>query len=378
MGDYMVYLDNAATTKPNDNVINAYLEAQTILWANPSSPHNFGEEVHFKLEETRRKIKRLLDVEDGEIYFTSSATESINTFLRGVLNPGDHLITTSYEHSAVYNVAEYLKERGVEVTVIEPKDGNILAKDVLNAIKENTRLIAIMKVNNEIGAVNDVEEIANIAKAKKPDVLVFSDYVQAVGKVKTDLKRANLNGISISPHKFHGLKGTGILYVKGVDIKPLILGGGQEMKIRSSTENVGGIFASYEALKYAVEKQEEFIYKTEILREEMLKRLSDIPDMRVNAANNNLPNILSLSFKRVKGEALVHMLEGDEIFVNTSSACASHGHKKSRTLSALGVPEDFLKGTIRISFCEENTVEEAVFAANKIKEYVKLNRELIK
>lgn len=374
----MIYLDNAATTKPSESVINAFNEAQVTLWANPSAAHSFGEEVYFKVKEARDGIKKLLNIKDGEIYFTSSATESINTFFRGVLKPGDHLIISSYEHSAVYQNAKYFEEHGGEVTYIKPIDGIITDEMVINEVKANTKLVAIMCVNNEVGALNDVSRIAKSVKDKFPNVKVFSDCVQAVGKVKIDLANSGLNGIPISPHKFHGLKGTGLLYLNDVNIEPLLLGGGQEFGMRSSTENVGGIFATYAALSDAVKNQPSFIEKTDHLRKLMIENLSGIDGMIINEPINHVPNILSVSFKKVKGEALVHMLEGDEIYLSTASACSAHSNKKSRSLEAMNVPDDYVDGTIRISFSDYNEDSDVIFAAEKIKSYVKNIRELMR
>lgn len=374
----MIYLDNAATTKPSRAVIEAFNEAQINLWANPSASHSFGEEVYFKIKFARDEIKKLLNVRDGEIYFTSSATESINTFFKGFLKPGDHLIVSSYEHSAVFNNAKYFEAHGGEVTYIKPIDGIITSDMVVSELKPNTKLVAIMCVNNEVGALNDVFNIAKNVKEKNPDVKVFSDCVQAVGKVKIDLSNSCLNGISISPHKFHGLKGTGLLYLNDINVEPLLLGGGQEFKMRSSTENVGGIFATYVALKDAINNQENFIKKTRELRNLMIEKLSDIKDMIINEPKDFVPNILSVSFKKVKGEALVHMLEGDEIYLSTASACSTHSNKKSRTLEALNVADDFIDGTIRISFSDYNDESNVLIAAQKICQYVKTIRELMR
>lgn len=374
----MIYLDNAATTKPSESVIEAFNEAQLNLWANPSAAHSFGEEVYFKVKDARDGIKKLLNIRDGEIYFTSSATESINTFFKGVLKQGDHLIVSSYEHSAVFNNAKYFEENGGEVTYIKPIDGIVTSDMIISNLKDNTKLVAIMCVNNEVGALNDVVSIAKAVKEKNPNIKVFSDCVQAIGKVKIDLSNSSLNGISISPHKFHGLKGTGLLYLNDVNVEPLLLGGGQEFGMRSSTENVGGIFATYAALKDAINNQESFTQKTSVLRNLMIEKLSDIEDMIINEPVNFVPNILSVSFKKVKGEALVHMLEGDEIYLSTASACSTHSNKKSRTLDAMNVPDDYVDGTIRISFSDYNDESDVIFAAEKICQYVKTIRELMR
>lgn len=374
----MIYLDNAATTKPSKNVLDAYLLAQTELWGNPSAIHSFGEEVFFKLKNVRDEIKKLLGVQNGEIYFTSSATESINTFFKGFLKPGEHLITSLYEHSAVYENARYFEDNGGEVTYLEPINGIITPEMVLDRVRDNTSLVAIMAVNNEVGALNDIVGISKAVKEKHPHIKVFSDCVQAIGKTPINLKDSSLNGIAISPHKFHGLKGTGILYLNDIKINPLLLGGGQEDKMRSSTENVGGIFATLEALRESINSVEEFQKYAYELRNIMIEGLRDIEDKIINEPINFVPNLLNISFKNVKGEALVHMLEGDEIYVSTSSACSSHASKKSRSLIAMNVPDDYSGGTIRISFGDYNTKEEVEFAAQKIKEYVSVIRELMK
>ncbi|MCI5675233.1 MAG: cysteine desulfurase [Ezakiella sp.] len=373
----MIYLDNAATTKPSKAAIDAFLKASEITWSNPSSVHAFGEEAAFLLKKARENIKGYLEIKNGEIYFTSAATESINLFFMSALKPDDHIIISSYEHAAVYENARRFEEMGGHVSYIKPIDGTIRAIDVVDAIKPNTRMVAIMYVNNEIGAINPVKEIAKAVKMKNRDILFFVDGVQAVGKIKVDIDDINCNGFAVSAHKFHGMKGTGLLYLNGVSLKPQILGGGQEMGLRSGTENVAGILAMEAALKEAVEKLDVNRAKVTHLRETFLDGLKDLDGYKINTPENSVPHILSISFEKSKGEVLVHMLEEDEIYVNTSSACGKIGHKKSRTLTSLGLSDDLINGTIRFSFQDDDRVEDMVFASEKVIKAVERIREII-
>ncbi len=366
----MIYLDNAATTKPSKNVIEAFLKSCDEYWANPSSLHKFGEEVFFELKNSRDNIKKLLNIKNGEIFFTSSATESINLFFKGFLKKGDHIIISDYEHAAVYESARNFENEGGEVTYIKSENGAINPEPVINEIKDNTKLVAVMFVNNEIGAINPIKEICKQVKTKNSKIKFFVDGVQAVGKLKVDIDDLGCDAFVISPHKFHGLKGTGILYVKDDNIKPQILGGGQEQGLRSGTENVGGIFASEVAIRDAVNNLDENIVKFKLLKERFLNNMSGFKGFKVNSPLNSVNNILNISFERVKAEVLVHMLEEYEIYVNTSSACSKNGHKKSRTLTSIGLNDSEMKGAIRISFSDYNTVEEIDIATEKIKECV--------
>ena len=366
----MIYLDNAATTKPSKNVIEAFLKSCDEYWANPSSLHKFGEEVFFELKNSRDNIKKLLNIKNGEIFFTSSATESINLFFKGFLKKGDHIIISDYEHAAVYESARNFENEGGEVTYIKSENGTINPESVINEIKDNTKLVAVMFVNNEIGAINPIKEICKQVKMKNSKIKLFVDGVQAVGKLKVDIDDLSCDAFVISPHKFHGLKGTGILYVKDDNIKPQILGGGQEQGLRSGTENVGGIFASEVAIRDAVNNLDENIVKFKLLKERFLNNMSGFKGFKVNSPLNSVNNILNISFERVKAEVLVHMLEEYEIYVNTSSACSKNGHKKSRTLTSIGLNDSEMKGALRISFSDYNTVEEIDIATEKIKECV--------
>ncbi len=373
----MIYFDNAATTKPSKNAVDAFLKSCDVYWANPSALHSFGEEVFFELKKSRDNIKNLLNIKKGEIYFTSSATESINLFFKGLLKKEDHLIISEYEHSAVYESAKLFENEGGEVTYLKAKNGIIDPEDVRSSIKDNTKLVANMFVNNEIGAINPVQEISRLIKNINPNIKFFVDGVQAVGKTPVDLNELNCDGFTLSAHKFHGLKGTGLLYVKDTHIHPQILGGGQESAMRSGTENVGGIFALDAALADAVNNLEKNIDYVGSIKQRFIDNLKDFPGVRINSPENSVPNILNISFKGIKAEVLVHMLEESEIYVNTSSACSKNGHKKSRTLLALGLSDEDIRGALRFSFSDYNTLEEVDFACEKIKEAVERMRLIL-
>lgn len=373
----MIYLDNAATTKPSKSVVDAFLKSSDKYWGNPSSLHSFGEDVFFELKNSRENIKKLLNISKGEIYFTASATESINLFFKGFLKKGDHIVISEYEHAAVYESARDFENSGGDVTCIKPKNGTIDPDDVKNAIKDNTALVAIMFVNNEIGALNPVKDIAKVVKNTNPKAKFFVDGVQSIGKTCVDIDDIGCDAFVISAHKFHGMKGSGILYLKDINIKPQILGGGQEFGMRSGTENVGGIFAMEQALQDAVNNLDKNIAYYKSLRERFLDNFKDFKGVKINSPKNSVPHILNISFEGIRAEVLVHMLEEHGIYVNTSSACSKNGRKKSRTLVSLGLSDADIQGAIRVSFSDYNTIEEMDIAAEKIKECVERMRLIL-
>ncbi|MDO5716971.1 MAG: cysteine desulfurase family protein [Tissierellia bacterium] len=363
----MIYLDNAATTQPLPEVLEAYKRMQLELWANPSSLHEFGEDVFFELKEVRDSIKNLLHGREGDIIFTSGATEGINTFLRSVLRREGHVITSAYEHAAVHQVLKAYEAEGGRVTYLQPEHGIITKEAVLEAIQEDTLLVALMHVNNEIGVKNPIADICRAVKARRSDILFFSDGVQAGGKIPVDLQSLAVDGYALSAHKFHGLKGTGLLYVRNLHLHPLILGGGQENGLRSGTQNVGGIVAMEEALRHCIKDMDQKLAHVESLRNICLEELKELKGMKVNQFPESIPHILSLSFTDLKGEVLVHMLDQKKIYVNTKSACSSTGHKASRTLQAIGLSDREAMGTIRLSFDSTQSEEDIRRAAREIR-----------
>ncbi len=365
----MIYLDNAATTKPKGEVIETFLNIQNNLWANPSSINAFGEEVFFALKNTRKSLANLIGAKENEIIFTSGATEGANQFIKSVLHRGGHVITSSYEHSAVYEV---IKKMTDDIIYISPVEGIIDPGDVLSSIKDDTKLVCIMHVNNEIGAINNIYEITRLVKQKNKDICVFSDGVQAIGKINVDVNKLGVDGYIASAHKFHGLKGTGFLYTKK-QIKRFIDGGGQENGYRSGTENVAGIISLCKALEIADKNLNSKFSNAQKVREYFVNNLD--PDFKIITCREQSPYILNVCIKNIKPEVLVHMLDEDEIYIGTKSACSKNS-KTSRVLDSLKLPKEYESSCIRISFSGEENMDDMKMAVEKINFYANKLKEL--
>ena len=372
------YLDNSATTKAFDEVIEAVKSEMSEYYGNPSSMHIKGFEAEKKIKETTKIIASTLKCDESEIIYTSGGTEADNMALIGIARAykrsGKHIITSSIEHAAVLQSAEFLKEEGYEITYLSTDSkGVINLEELENSIREDTILVSIMGVNNEIGTVEPIEKISEIIKKKNPNTLFHVDAVQAYGKIKLITKKMGIDLLSVSGHKIHGPKGIGFLYVSyKVKIKPIIFGGGQQKNMRSGTENVCGIMGLGAAVKRIFDNFDEDTARMRELREYMIKGLSECEGVTINGADaeGSAPHIVSASVKGVRAEVLLHSLEEKGIYISSGSACASNKPAVSATLKAIGVDKDLLDSTVRFSFSVLTTKDEIDYALENFKETI--------
>ena len=378
-----IYLDNSATTKPYPEVVDKMVVALTNQYGNPSAIYKKGIEVEREIKEIRRNIARSLGAKETEIYFTSGGTECNNTIIRSVANLNKktkkHIISTCIEHPSVLNTLKDLEEQGFEVTYL-PVDsqGKISIDDLKNAIKDDTFLVSTMHVNNEIGAIQPIEEIGKYLKTLKQKVYFHVDAVQSYAKIKFRPSKYNIDFMSVSGHKLHGPKGIGFMYVKENNrIKPLLTGGGQEIGVRSGTENVPGIYGLGKAVEILNQDLQGTIDKIRSLRDLLKKEiLENIDNVKINSPEDGVCHVLNVSFRGVKGEVLLHYLEQKEIYVSTGSACSSK-KKGSHVLNAIGLSAEEIEGAIRFSLSDLNTEEEIREVVKALKESVSDLRMII-
>ncbi|MGL5559932.1 MAG: cysteine desulfurase family protein [Paraclostridium dentum] len=379
-----IYLDNSATTKPYEKVVEKMVYALTTDYANPSAVHKKGVEVEKNIKKIRQEIARSIGCKDKEIIFTSGGTEANNTIIRGIANlhkkRKNHIITTNIEHPSVLRTMEDLEEQGFEVTYLKVNDkGTVNIDDVKNEIKENTILISMMHVNNEIGSIQPIKEVGKYLSTLKEKVYLHVDAVQSFAKINFKPSRYNIDFMSVSGHKLHGPKGIGFMYMKENNkIKPMLTGGGQEIGIRSGTENVAGIYGLGEAIDIIMSDLNSKIEKIEKLKV-LLKDfiVENIDDIKVNSPDDGVCHILNISFKDVKGEVLLHHLAQQGVFVSTGSACSSK-KKGSHVLNAIGLTPQEIDGAIRFSLSDMTTEEEINEACEIIKKSVEELRFIIR
>ena len=377
-----IYFDHAATTAMNPQVVEAMVPYFTENFGNPSSIYEIARKNKQALDESRDKIAKLLGADPKEIYFTSGGTESDNWAIKGIANAykekGNHIITSAIEHHAVLHTCEYLESKGYEVTYLPVNEfGQVDPQDVLKAIKDNTILISIMYANNEIGTIQPIEEIGKIAREK--GIVFHTDAVQAVGHIPIDVKKANVDLLSLSGHKFHGPKGVGVLYIrKGIKIKPLLHGGAQERGRRGGTENVPGIVGLAKALELAVENMEENNKKMIELRDYIIKGISSkIDHVKLNGhPTDRLPNNINFTFDFIEGESLLLLLDMKGIYASSGSACTSGSLDPSHVLLAIGLPHERAHGSLRITLGDENTKEEADYLLEVLPPIVQRLRDM--
>ena len=373
----IAYLDNAATTKPYDEVVEIINRTYEQDYGNPSSMHMKGYDAEKYIKSARETISKILKVDAKEIYFTSGGTESNNTALVGSAlannRRGKHIISTRIEHASVYNPLLFLQEYGYEIDFLNVDSmGHISIEELKNTIRDDTILVSIMHVNNEVGAVQNLEEIGKCIKSVSKEILFHVDAIQSFGKYKIFPRKWNIDLLSVSGHKIHGPKGSGFLYIKDkTKIKPIILGGGQEKGFRSGTENVAAIAGLGEATKLMYASLTENIEKMYDLKLHLINELMKIEGVTVNAVDvNNLdnsiretaPHIVSASFEGIRSEVLLHALEEKEVYVSSGSACSSNHPAISGTLKAIGVENNLLDSTIRFSFSTQTTIPEIDYA----------------
>lgn len=380
--DKKIYLDNAATTKTRPEVVEAMLPYFTEQYGNPSSVYEFATQNKKAVDEARGIIAKALGAEINEIYFTGSGTEADNWALKATADAyatkGNHIITSKIEHHAILHTCEYLEKHGFEVTYIDVDESGILKLDQLEkAIRPTTILISIMFANNEIGTIQPIKEIGAIAK--KHNVLFHTDAVQAFGQLDIDVNELNIDMLSSSAHKLNGPKGIGFLYIrKGVKIRSLIHGGGQERQRRAGTENVPGIVGFGKAVEIAMATRKERTEKEIELRNLLMKRvMEEIPFVRVNGDKvKRLPNNANFSFQFIEGESLLIMLDMNNICGSSGSACTSGSLDPSHVLLAIGLPHEIAHGSLRLTVSEEITEEEINYTVDKITEIVEKLRQM--
>ena len=359
-----VYADNAATTKVSKTALEAMLPYFTECYGNPSSLHSVGQEAKEALENAREHIAAVLGCQAREIYFTSGGTEADNMAIRtaaalGARKGKKHIISTAFEHHAVLHTLKKLEKEGFEITLLDVKDThNITAQQVKDAIREDTCLVTTMFANNEIGSVLPIREIG--AVCKEAGVIFHTDAVQAVGHLPIDVKKDNIDMLSLSGHKFHGPRGTGVLYIRrGIAPANIIEGGGQERGKRPGTENLPAICGMAAALDEAVANMEANTAKVTALRDKLIAGLSKIPHCVLNGDPvNRLPGNVSFCFEGIEGEALLLLLDAKGVCASSGSACTSGSLDPSHVLLAIGRPHEIAHGSLRLSLCHENTEEE--------------------
>ena len=372
----MIYLDNAATTKISDGAIKAMEPYINEVYGNPSGIYNFAKLSKELIEETRKNIADEINAAPENIFFTSGGTESDNWVLENAKNGGNHIITSKIEHHAILNKCEQLEKQNMKVTYLDvDSEGVVNPEDVENSIRDDTSLISIMFANNEIGTIEPIAEIGKIARTY--NVIFHTDAVQAFAHVPIDVDKMNIDMMSVSSHKFHGPKGVGFLYIRNPEeMMPLIYGGGQEKGKRSGTENVIGIAGMNGAVCQAAGGLKERMNKEISLRNYLINRiLGEIPYVRLNGNSvKRLPGNANFTIAGVDGTSLVVLMDNDGICISSGSACSAGSDKPSHVISAIGVPEKYAYGTIRITLCADNTKEEIDYTIHRLKENVKILR----
>jgi cysteine desulfurase len=378
-----IYLDNSATTRMDEFVLEAMLPCFRQNFGNASSVHLFGQEARATVEAARRSVAELLGADTREIVFTSGGTESDNAALWGIFRsgyrPGNHIITTKIEHPAILATCKAIESAGAEVTYI-PVDssGRVEPGAVENAIRETTLLISVMHANNETGVIQPIEEISRIAR--QHGIVLHTDAVQSIGKIPTDVRQLGVDLLSMSGHKIHGPKGIGVLFIrKGTRIASFMTGGSHERKRRAGTENVPGIAGIGAAAKLARERLPEMQSRVAGLRDRLENQaIKQISGGRINGQGPRLPNISNISFDRLEGEAAVIAMDLEGIAISTGSACTSGSLEPSHVLMAMGLRPEVVQGSLRFSLCYHNTEQEIERAIQTLETVVQRLRKLAK
>lgn len=378
----LIYLDNAATTKTSEEVVAAMLPYFTEYYGNPSSVYEFASESKKAVSNARRTIAETLGAQENEIYFTAGGSEADNWALKATAeayqSKGKHIITTKIEHHAILHTAEYLEKRGFEITYIGVDENGVVKVDELEkAIRPDTILISVMFANNEIGTIQPIKEIGEIAK--KHGVLFHTDAVQAYGQLPINVDELHIDMLSSSGHKLNGPKGIGFLYIrKGVKIRSFVHGGAQERKRRAGTENVPGIVGYGKAAEIAAKTMKERTAKEIELRDHLIDRvLAEVPYTRLNGhRTNRLPNNANFSFQFVEGESLLILLDNNGICASSGSACTSGSLDPSHVLLAIGLPHEIAHGSLRLTLSAETTMEDIDFGVDCIKQIIERLRSM--
>lgn len=378
----LIYLDNAATTATRPEVVEAMLPYFTEKFGNPSSIYEFASSNKGAVDTARKTIADALGANVKDIYFTAGGTEADNWALKAAaeayVDKGKHIITSKIEHHAILHTCDYLESKGYEITYIDVDENGILKLDQLKkAIRPDTILISVMFANNEIGTIQPIKEIGEIAKEN--NIIFHTDAVQAFGQLDIKVDELHIDMLSASGHKLNGPKGIGFLYIrKGLKLRSFVHGGGQERKRRAGTENVPAIIGLGKAVEIAMATMKERAEKETALREHLIERvLKEIPYTRLNGdRKKRLPNNANFSFQFLEGESMLIMLDMEGICASSGSACTSGSLDPSHVLLAIGLPHEIAHGSLRLTLGEENTVEEIDFVVDKLKEIVQRLREM--
>ena len=371
-----IYLDHAATTAARPEVVEAMLPYFTEKFGNPSSVYTFSQQNKAVITQCRDVIANSLNAKSNEIYFTAGGSESDNWALKATAeayaSKGKHIITTKIEHHAILHTAQYLEKRGFEVTYLDVDENGIVKLDQLKAaIRPDTILISVMFANNEIGTIEPIKEIGEIAH--EHGIIFHTDAVQAYGQVPIDVDEYHIDMLSDSGHKLNGPKGIGFLYIRtGLKLRSFIHGGAQERSRRAGTENVTGIVGLAKAVEIAFATMEERTKKETAMRDHLIDRLlAEVPYARLNGhRTKRLPNNVNISFQFIEGESMLIMLDMKGICASSGSACTSGSLDPSHVLLAIGLPHEIAHGSLRMTLGEENTMEEMDYVADQIKEIV--------
>lgn len=372
----MIYMDNAATTKTKEEVVDEMLKYFSILYGNPSSIYEFAGKSREAIRQSRRTIARTLGVKENEIYFTSGGTESDNWALRSIAksykDKGRHIITSKIEHHAILRTARDLEDLGYKISYIDvDENGRINLKQLAREISDETIMISVMMANNEIGTIQPLKEIGMMAHGR--NIIFHTDAVQAYGQIPFDIDTLHVDMLSASAHKFHGPKGIGFLYINdSIKKTPLIFGGGQEKGMRSGTENVPSIVGMAKAADIAYSNMESR-YNTETnLRDYFIRRLlREIPYARLNGDSiNRLPGNINMAFQFVNASELLALLDVDGIYASGGSACSSSSKEPSHVLSAIGLPKELAYSAIRFTISEDTSKEEVDYVIDKLKKHI--------
>lgn len=376
-----IYLDNSSTTRPYDMVCDKVAEVMRNTYGNPSSLHRLGIAAEKEVKAAAEALANALGVRTDEIFFTSGGTESNNIALRGAFDAsrGKQIISTPIEHPATLNTLDYLEGENCHTDFIPvDNDGRVILSEFEKLLSANTAVVTAMLVNNEIGTIQPISQMAKLIRRKAPNAVFHVDAVQGFCKVPCKARELGADMISISGHKIHGPKGVGALYIKkGTALSPIIFGGGQQHGIRPGTENVPGIAGLGAAVSRCYAKSAEAATEMSALKERLKNGLTNnIDNIRINTPEKSAPHILNVSFGGVKSEVLLHSLENEGIYVSSGSACSSHKKEPSYVLTEIGVDRAMIDGSIRFSLCEFNTAEEIDKTVKAAAEIVKRLRKL--
>ena len=365
-----LYFDIAATTPLNHEVADHIHEINKNIFGNASSVHQIGQKAHNLVERSRKKIASILNCKESEIYFTSGGSESNNIALRGSIIPGDHFITSSYEHPAISNVASFFEQNNIEVSYVDPDlNGIINPEHIYRKLKSNTRLISIMLANNEIGSINPIKDIVSLCKNK--NILIHTDAVQYIGKKNIDISDLNVDSLSLGAHKFYGPKGIGALYIKnGTLVNPLIIGGGQEKGISPGTENVALISGMAYALELSIKNIENSTKHINKMESLFYKLLNDTAIKYKVNGDDRLPGFINITFFNFDGHGLLLNLDMRNIAISFGSACSSGSAKASKALLSTGMDEDTANSTVRITIGSFIKRDDIINLVNTIKEII--------